>query len=105
MGLAMLTLMIAQGLAQAGALAGSVFDEDELPIRSATITVVSDNLVGGPRSVETDRDGQYRIEDLPPGEHTLSAEQKSFQDLTSSPPVLHTGSDGDSGWLEQTNLL
>src|SRR5690242_20209872 len=64
----------AAALAQTvGNLSGHVYDQSGTPIRGVKVTASSDIQIGGPRSVMTDDEGHYRLNNLSPGVFTVTA--------------------------------
>jgi hypothetical protein len=64
----------AAALAQTvGNLSGHVYDQSGTPIRGVKVTASSDIQIGGPRSVMTDDEGHYRLQNLSPGVFTVTA--------------------------------
>ncbi len=53
-----------------------------VPVRRARVTVESDALAE-PRVAETDADGRYRVDRLPPGRYRVTAEKPGFVRLAS----------------------
>src|SRR5205085_10461490 len=57
---------------QVGRIKGVVTDAGTgQPQAQATVVARSPALIGGPRTVNTDRNGRYQLPDLPPGEYTI----------------------------------
>ena len=74
-----LVLVAATGFGQVmGTMLGTVSDDQGLVLPGGTVTVSSDQLPGGPRSVVTNASGQYRFPNLPPGDYTLTVELPGF---------------------------
>ena len=60
---------------------GTVNDSTGAILPGATVTLESDDLVGGAQRVTSDERGQYRFSDLPPGTYELTASLSGFQTL------------------------
>jgi hypothetical protein len=55
-----------------GRIAGRATDDSSgAALRGVTVTVASEALTAGPRTVTTDRDGAYLVANLPPGIYTV----------------------------------
>jgi TonB dependent receptor-like, beta-barrel/Carboxypeptidase regulatory-like domain len=67
---------LAQGLT--GALIGTVRDADGGVLPGATVRVSSPALIGGPRTLTTNENGQLRFPTLPPGLYVLDIELAGF---------------------------
>ena len=67
---------LAQGLT--GALIGTVKDADGGVLPGATVRVSSPALIGGPRTLTTNENGQLRFPTLPPGLYVLDIELAGF---------------------------
>lgn len=61
-----------------GAVIGSILDTHGKALAGVTVTVESDELPGGARTFVTDRSGQYRFPNLPPGLYELTASLPAF---------------------------
>src|SRR5437867_11389895 len=55
--------------ADTGTVSGAVFDQTGKPIESATVRIAGDRLPNG-RTAQTDANGMYKFEYLPPGTYT-----------------------------------
>ena len=75
----------------AGALRGTVVDEDELPIPSVTVTISSENLIGGEQVRTTEVAGGFHFVELPPGVYTLVANKGGFQTVSMSGIQVNVG--------------
>jgi outer membrane receptor protein involved in Fe transport len=62
-----------------GTLFGRVIDASNLPLPGATVTISSQQLIGGEQSRVTDGEGNYRFPALPPGTYRLVFEMQGFQ--------------------------
>ena len=69
-------IALAQGLT--GALIGTVKDADGGVLPGATVRVSSPVLIGGPRTLTTNENGQLRFPTLPPGLYVLDIELTGF---------------------------
>lgn len=82
---ALLTLMIllpalpAFAVELTGGLAGTVVDDDGLPVPAALITIRSEALQGN-RQASTDGDGHFRFLALPVGEYEVTAQAPGFHE-------------------------
>jgi hypothetical protein len=61
-----------------GNIRGYVTDDTGAALPGVTLTASSDVLIGGSRSAVSDSTGFYRLNDLPVGQYTVSAELPSF---------------------------
>ncbi len=75
------------GQASSGSLIGDVSDEGSRQLPDISITV-QHGATGFTRSMVTDSHGGYRIEDLLPGEYTVSAQHAGFRKVTVSSIVV-----------------
>lgn len=66
-----------------GAIKGYVRDEQGLAVPTATVTVTSDKLMGA-RTVSSDREGFYRVINLPPGFYRVEVTLQGFGSFTKS---------------------
>ena len=73
-----LLLTVASAQQITGSILGSVHDAQGRSLPGVTVTVLSEELPGGPRIYVTDADGRYRFPNLPPGAYTLTAELPEF---------------------------
>jgi hypothetical protein len=69
--------------ASTGGLIGDVADENSKRLPNISITV-QHRATGFSRSAMTDSQGAYRIEDLLPGEYTITAQQAGYRKVTVS---------------------
>ncbi|MFC2172054.1 TonB-dependent receptor domain-containing protein, partial [Acidobacteriota bacterium] len=74
-----------------GTLKGTVTDQDGLALPGATVTIQSPQLLGGPRTVQTDENGKYRFQALDPGTYNITVEMESFQTQTRQQQLIHVG--------------
>jgi hypothetical protein len=77
--------LFAQGV-QTGTIRGLVKDQQDLAVPGVTVTVTSPALQG-PRVTVTDRDGQFVIRALPPGDYDVKFELSGFATITRNTPV------------------
>jgi carboxypeptidase family protein/TonB-dependent receptor-like protein len=77
--------LFAQGV-QTGTIRGLVKDQQDLAVPGVTVTVTSP-AVQGPRSTVTDKDGQFVIRALPPGDYQIKFELSGFATITRNTPV------------------
>jgi hypothetical protein len=59
--------------ANTGTISGAVFNQDGIPVADAVVSVAGDHLPAG-RSTQTDANGVYQFQYLPPGEYTVTVE-------------------------------
>jgi hypothetical protein len=89
-----LTLLIAPPLAAqtpaGGGLIGVARDEQGAAVPGVAVTARSENAPGAHRTA-TDRSGQYRLADLPPGEYEISAELAGFATFKRPGVVVRAG--------------
>src|SRR3972149_6346238 len=62
-----------------GAIRGVIKDATGAAIPGATVEVLSEALIGGPRPTVSGEDGQYRFPALPPGDYQLTVSLAGFQ--------------------------
>ena len=78
-----LMLVIFAAHAQTGAIIGKVQDEKtSFALKSATITLVNDQGSPTGRKGKTDGSGNYRIENLTPGNYTIEFSCKGYSKQT-----------------------
>ena len=77
--------LFAQGV-QTGTIRGQVKDQQDLTVPGVTVTVTSPALQG-PRSTVTDKDGQFVIRALPPGDYQIKFELSGFATVTRTASV------------------
>ena len=89
-----LSLLIAPPLAAqtpaGGGLIGVARDDHGAVVPGVTVSAASDNAPGVHRAV-TDRSGQYRLADLPPGEYAIAAELAGFATFKRPGVVVRAG--------------
>ncbi len=61
-----------------GQLRGTVWDATRSVVAGATVVVTSPQLIGGPRTIATQPDGQWRVAALPAGDYTTSVSAAGF---------------------------
>ncbi len=61
-----------------GQLRGTVRDATGAVVVDATVTIASPQLIGGPQTVSTGGDGQWRRSALPPGDYTINVAAPGF---------------------------
>jgi len=76
---------LAQGV-QSGNIRGTVRDQQGLPVPGATVTASSPALQGS-RTVVTDGEGGYALQNLPPGTYEVKFELSGFNTITQSTEV------------------
>ena len=77
---------LAQG-GVAGAIRGTVLDDQRAPVRSATVTLASSALQGRRTAIPRD-DGSYGFLQLPPGTYEIAFEAPGFTPVTRRTTVL-----------------
>jgi hypothetical protein len=83
MGFMALFLLGSEAFAQTtGALRGTVNDGDGLPIPSVTVTLSSDQLIGGKQERVTDPEGRFLFVELPPGVYEVISQKAGFQTIS-----------------------
>jgi Ca-activated chloride channel family protein len=65
-----------------GELRGAVFDEDDLEVIGATVTLTSNMLIGGVRRTRTDATGRYHFPELLPGPYALTVTYADYAPVT-----------------------
>ncbi|HEY3122036.1 MAG TPA: TonB-dependent receptor [Vicinamibacteria bacterium] len=73
-----------------GSLRGYVKDEQGAPMPGVSLTATSPT-VPGTRTAVSDRQGYYRLLDLPPGDYTVSAELAGFARVKRTGIAIRTG--------------
>ena len=61
-----------------GQLRGTAWDATRAVVADATVVVTSPQLIGGPRTLATGPDGQWRVAPLPAGDYTVSVSAPGF---------------------------
>jgi hypothetical protein len=74
----------------AGSVEGTARDEQGAAVPGVTVSASSDTAPGIHRTV-TDRGGQYRLADLPPGEYAITAELTGFATFKRSSVMVRAG--------------
>ena len=69
---------------QTSALSGVVRDATDQPLPGVSLTVRSEQLIGGPQTVVSDDAGRYRFHTLLPGAYTLTASSTGFETVQRS---------------------
>ncbi len=64
-----------------GSIEGTVVSGEGAPLPGVTVTVSSDDLIGGARVVVTDADGQFRVTNLPPADYSVDFALEGFATL------------------------
>lgn len=62
-----------------GSIRGVVNDSDGQPIPGATVTIKSDSLIGGTRTMDTNESGVFRFPSLPVGLYSVEVSLQGFQ--------------------------
>jgi Carboxypeptidase regulatory-like domain len=73
-----------------GGMQGTIKDGSGAVLPEATVTVSSPSLVGG-RTATTDRQGNYRFTNLPPGPYVVTARAKGFTTVKRDGLILEVG--------------
>ena len=83
--LILVLLLPSFGVAQttSGSISGSVIDQQQAAITSATVTV-ADETKGFSLTATTDKEGRFVFPQVPPGTYTLSVDAKGFKKLQRS---------------------
>ena len=77
-------------IASGGSVSGVARDDQGSVVPGVSITATSATAPGVHRAA-TDRRGQYRLVDLPPGEYTLTAQLAGFATFVRTPIVVRAG--------------
>ena len=64
-----------------GSLKGEVVDQADEPMAGVSLSLTSDNLIGGAKTVVTAEDGRFRFLGLPPGTYRLDVEKEGFKTI------------------------
>ncbi len=89
--LAIASVAFAQGR-DTGAIRGIISDPDGTPLPGVTVTVESDDLIGGSRTTTTTLQGVYRFPGLPTGTYLVLVELTGFNPVGVSDIGVHLGS-------------
>jgi len=66
-----------------GALAGMVENENEdSPLPTATVRIISPVLIGGPRTMSSDGRGRFRFAELPPGRYRITVTLPGYKTVS-----------------------
>jgi hypothetical protein len=76
--LAVLAALPAAAQSTTGSLTGTVTDADGSALPGVTISIQSQQLIGGTRTTQTDERGRFHYELLPPGTYEVSATLQGF---------------------------
>jgi len=76
---------------QTGSISGRAEDTSGAALPGVTVSITSDNLIGGPRTAVTDASGVYRFTLLPGGKYTVSFELAGFGTLNVEGVNLNAG--------------
>ena len=77
-------------------LRGTVRDATEAVVVTATVVVVSPQLIGGPRTVPVGPDGQWRAAALSPGTYTVSVSAPGFEPVVRAAGAHDIKTEGDT---------
>ena len=76
---------------QTGSISGRAEDSSGATLPGVTVSITSDNLIGGPRTAVTDASGTYRFTLLPGGKYTVKFELSGFGILNIEGVTLTAG--------------
>lgn len=76
---------------QTGSISGRAEDESGGALPGVTVSITSDNLIGGPRTAVTDDQGVYRFTLLPGGKYSVSFTLAGFSTLNITDVTLTAG--------------
>ncbi|MBY0493230.1 MAG: carboxypeptidase regulatory-like domain-containing protein [Cyanobacteria bacterium] len=76
---------------QTGSISGRAEDTSGAALPGVTVSITSDNLIGGPRTAVTDESGTYRFTLLPGGKYTVKFELSGFGTLNIEAVSLNAG--------------
>jgi len=90
---ALLVALVLPALAQqqTGSISGRAIDASGATLPGVTVSIVSDNLIGGPRTAVTDEQGVYRFTLLPGGKYTVTFVLAGFSTLNIADVSLAAG--------------
>ncbi len=88
LGILLLILVYAAPAAAQSAIAGVVRDTSGAVLPGVTVEATSPSLIEGTRTAVTDGTGQYRIQDLRPGEYTVTFTLTGFKQVKRSGVTL-----------------
>ncbi|GEM_PF-513799 len=73
-------LQVAHAITTTGTISGAVVDPTGLPVEAATVEITSPSLIGKSRVVKTSPEGEFRVQDLPPGQYAVTVKSEGFRD-------------------------
>jgi len=89
-------LLLAAGSAfaigeQFGRVTGIVYDQNGAVLPGVKLTLTSGSLLGGPRSLNSDKEGGFTFNNLPPGKYDLVVEQPGLKTINKKDIFVSTG--------------
>ncbi len=100
-GVLLLFSLSASAQTRTGRILGQVTGVDGAPMPGVTITVSSENLMGGSRNAVTGETGAYRFAALPPGTYSVTASLNDFQTQTMESLSVSLGATATADFMMQ----
>lgn len=74
-----------------GSIGGTVTDATGAILTDVKVSASSPSLIGGPRTISADANGEYKFLELPPGTYEIRFEKTGFKSYVQRNIVLNTG--------------
>ena len=74
-----------------GSIGGTVTDSSGAVVPDVKVTTSGPALIGGPRSITSDANGNYKFLELPPGTYAVRFEKQGFKAFAQENIVINTG--------------
>src|SRR5262245_61549095 len=74
-----------------GRLTGIIYDQNGAVLPGVKLTLTSPALLGGPRVLNTDKEGLFTFNNLQPGKYELVVEQPGLKTIDKKDIVVSTG--------------
>lgn len=88
--LVFLPLQLAHASVTAGTIKGTTIDDGGLPIPGVAVTITSSNMMGA-KNQETDAEGRFFFQELPPGTYNLTATKAGFAKISKPNLIVDIG--------------